>query len=50
MSLTERQEQIVKHGKGNILISASAGSGKTYLVKTLESESNDTYKLTLVQM
>ncbi len=30
MPLTVEQEKVVKHGKGNILVSASAGSGKTH--------------------
>ncbi|MBQ8426331.1 MAG: UvrD-helicase domain-containing protein, partial [Clostridia bacterium] len=32
MPLTVEQEKVVKHGKGNILVSASAGSGKTHTI------------------
>lgn len=30
MPLTDKQKQVINHGKGNILVSASAGSGKTH--------------------
>ena len=30
--LTKRQKEAVEHGKGNALVSASAGSGKTHVV------------------
>ena len=32
MSLTERQQQVVEHSQGDLLVSASAGSGKTMVV------------------
>lgn len=34
MSLTLEQQEVVNHGKGNILVSASAGSGKTHTMVT----------------
>ena len=44
MSLTKEQLEVIKHGKGNILVSASAGSGKTFTmierVKRLIIEEN----------
>ena len=30
MPLTKQQQEVINHGSGNILVSASAGSGKTH--------------------
>ena len=32
MSVTEKQEKAINHEKGNALVSASAGSGKTFVM------------------
>ena len=31
-SLTKEQQRVIEHEKGNILVSASAGSGKTFVM------------------